>query len=76
MNWLRKGEVLQKYDTNGAIWAVLLRWQTVGSVTDEKSSYGVANRRDACTMVRFTRANKDIPGESRSHEILHIYHRA
>jgi hypothetical protein len=31
-------------------------WQTVGSAPDEESFYGVANKRDGCTMVPFSRS--------------------
>jgi hypothetical protein len=40
----------------GQLWAVLLRMKTVGSAPDEKSLYGVANKRDGCTMVSFSRS--------------------
>jgi hypothetical protein len=42
----------------GQLWAVLLRMKTVGSAPDEKSFYGVANKRDGCTMVSFSRSKR------------------
>src|SRR5208337_390797 len=42
----------------GELWAVLLRMKTVGSALDEKSFYGVANKRDGCTMVSFSRSKR------------------
>src|SRR5664280_2557802 len=33
-------------------------WQTVGSAPDEKSFYGVANRRNECTMVLCSRSKR------------------
>jgi len=38
----------------GQLWAVLLRMRTVGSAPDEKSLYGVANKRDGYTVVSFS----------------------
>jgi len=42
----------------GRLWAVLLRMKTVRSAPDEKSFYGVANKRDGCTMVPFSRSKR------------------
>jgi len=42
----------------GQFGAVLLRMKTVGSVPDEKSFYGAANKRDGCTMVSFSRSKR------------------
>jgi len=42
----------------GQLWAVQLRMKTVGSAPDEKSFYGVANKRDQCTMMSFSRSKR------------------
>ena len=39
----------------GDFWLCWCRWQTGGSTPDAKSLHRVANRRDGCTMVPFSR---------------------
>jgi hypothetical protein len=40
--------------------AVLLQVKTVRNAPDEKSCYGVANKRDGCTMVPFSRPKRKV----------------
>jgi len=43
----------------GQFWAVQVGgWHTFGSAPDDNSFYGVANGRDGCSMVPFSRAKR------------------
>ena len=54
---VRRGvaKVGHKWGNFGLCWC---GWQTVGSAPDEKSFHSVANRRDGCTMVPFSRSKR------------------
>src|ERR1019366_5998532 len=51
-----------KVATHPSTWGIIglycCGWQTVGSAPDDKSFHSVANRRDRCTMVPFSRSKK------------------
>ena len=44
----------------GQFWAVLVRMEDRRECSDKKSFHGVANGRDGCTMVPFSRSKRKI----------------